>query len=187
MGTTAQEFGNSHVTHDFAMCYNIAQQILHSNTILMNWLLSNYACPMSLPQMYASGCLSSYPVGDGDIKMERDLVEEESADDFSRTVVSKEIHMSQCEDSKAEEEYVFHGSNGFLNDLHDSVDANCVICCESIHCGYGHSSLDLCRDCFQINSKYLVSRGDEQPEVSEEVGNALSELHGCLRNFEKSY
>ena len=72
MGTTAQEFGNSHVTHDFAMCYNIAQQILHSNTILMNWLLSNYTCPMSLPQMYASGCLSNYPVGDGDFK--HDLV-----------------------------------------------------------------------------------------------------------------
>ena len=62
--------------------------------------------------------------------------------------------------------------------------ANCAVCWESIHCGYGHSSLDLCRDCFQTNSKYFVSRGDEQPEVSEEVGNALSELHGCLRNFE---
>ena len=76
--------------------------------------------------------------------MERDLVEEESADDFSGTVLSKEIHMSQCEDSKAEEEDVVHGSSGFLNDLHDSADMNCTVYWESIHYGYGHNNLELC-------------------------------------------
>ena len=93
--------------------------------------------------------------------MEIILVGEESADDFSEIVLAKEIDMSQCEDSKAEEDDVIHGSNGLLNDLHDSVDANCAVCWESIHCGYGHNSLDLCRDCLQTISKYFISCGDE--------------------------